>query len=698
MAIVTFLTLFLLSSITTVSAIFWKDEAFFGNYDLHFVIVPQWKLENGDSLGKYFAHNLQPYNPLLLESVSYNQRGIQKKNKFWTGKGSPSNGRIRKLTHFLSLISLVDLKLGVWIRGQPYSFLLLHDIIPYLNPKYIFAQVDNPSSTEYLTFYTYHEGSAKLFLYSGHPPVVYIPCFVSKSCSPPVTRPVSMTTLNSLWNSVNMENMRNAKFATQDFNNHWYIKCGASERRFHILDTPRKCMVFTLLKKYNFTITQNPRDSYISVFINSPIYLIKGEERLGSYAIGKLEFEKFKFFVVTDLPSRMNTFEAFISPFDIYTWALILFCVFALFAFIFSDHYLMQDGNNNVVLAMFNVVTPLIGQVSDNVHHMFHCRNGGAWIWILWISFGGYILMYNLYQGSVYSCLTVKLPSTVPKSMTELRDSDISVITFSNVEHLHVKLPPSMLKYSAIPEMITTLGPNDSYAVLLSQLNYRIVHIRDALTAVRAIKGSQPVVELNNTVPTKSAVAVMDRGMRYQIVIQWLDFAEGRHLVHNNADTLLVYHLVWLVQRNFFLSRVVRHINQLEESGLLRRWTDLEIFKRCWNDIYTTLDDGWSARRWYTKQISGAKEQITFDEAGTVSLSVLGFVFVLWGGLLITGLVVLLLEGIKGKVVTFRGMVQLLFYVCRKISWFWNWIYFSLRRLRRNKIVYVKSERGRKLR
>lgn len=127
MANTIFFFLTLLPCITT-GLIFWKSQNFFVNFDLHFLNSLTPDGSDNDTIAEYFD-NIPNNNPLLLESVFYNETGLTKKNKFWTQEGSPSTGRLRKISHFTGLISLISFKSGVSIKEQPSSKMTMTFIV-----------------------------------------------------------------------------------------------------------------------------------------------------------------------------------------------------------------------------------------------------------------------------------------------------------------------------------------------------------------------------------------------------------------------------------------------------------------------------------------------------------------------------------------------------------------------------------------
>lgn len=98
-----------------------------------------------------------------------------------------------------------------------------------------------------------------------------------------------------------------------------------------------------------------------------------------------------------------------------------------------------------------------------------------------YLLFLSYILMNNFYQGSVYSYLTANTPPRVPRTIEQLSNSNIKILTTTPIgsrDPDKYGLAMSTLKHFSIPQLIRTLGQNNSYSRLLSDLDPRIVHIK----------------------------------------------------------------------------------------------------------------------------------------------------------------------------------------------------------------------------
>lgn len=599
-----FLTL-ILPGITT-GLEFWGNPNFFGNYDLHF------SQNNFVPLNKSFENylNLFRINPLLLEGVSSNE--FFKKNKFWTSEGSLNLEKHRKIRHYSGLISMIHLKPQNPDSIQPSSYKLLNSVISYINPNYVFAQVESPIIPEYYQNYAKHyAGTAKLFLWTHHTSKIYILCLVCSSPSWELSPTgISLSKLDTIWDSINTRNMNLNNLIVAGFDSLTPI-CGSSVKNFDIYDDAFHCMALTLGVKYNFTIRSN-----VANFISKiGIFTQTRDSVLGGFSVSKSLLNPYKFVIITNFPSAMNSFEAFTSPFDEITWVLILISCISFEFFLTTDHLLFhseqKENRNRLFEGMLNIVCSLIGQVSDNAMNLFHSKKGGGLIWILWLLFGSYFLMNNLYQGSVYSYLTVILPAPVPKTMTKLKDSKVPVLTTNGI-YINITRTDSTLKHYLIPQMIRSLGQNSSYSNLLSDLNKNVVHItkyKFLNMFLYWVEQSQPILEPSSHIAffNRDMFAIFDGESSLQKSVQLLQAWGGRYIVSNLEDTMIHHNNMWLVRRNFLLPTIHRDVSQLDGAGLLRRWDALKNLLRVWSDIAAFGKD--TAVKWFNREMSGAKEK-----------------------------------------------------------------------------------------
>lgn len=638
----TFLLLILPGIIS--AAFFQQNLNFFGKYDFHI-------LNEIESTSKFFEENFHPpgTNPILLESAFYNETVFYMNNKFWTSKKSPPRNRVRKITHYIGLISMMNLKLGIRIKGQPFTYQLLDSVITNMNPNYIFAHVEQLHNSEYYQNYDNHPGSAKLFLVTTTQSnsVIYIPCLVCRSKPWSLTaRDTPLTTLDTHWNLINGMNL-NQNYLPIYVSPFWYPirslspQCGGTALQFNRFDNAFTCMVFNLCKKYNFTTVT---DYYSRSFSTIYLFALTKNTQTLEFAVAKLVSESYKFVIITRFPSPMNSFEAFTSPFDSFTWIILLSsCVFFTL-FITVDHFLLcseeKKTDCHILEGVLNILFPLIGQTSDKLVQLIHCKIGGGFAWILWLFFGCYILMNNLYQGSVYSYLTVTLPPPVPKTMAQLHHSDARIITTATFTNDSIW--QSVLKQLLIPQLIHSLGDNNSYSHLLTELNPRIVYDSNFGSVLISWVNNSEANTLSGEISSKETFAMFDPITEMQIKVDFLKLWGGRYIVSNSEDTSMNIFKVWLAKRNFLQPTIHRHVKQLEGSGILERWKALHTYFR--GLVYTIHLESHFKSKWIRRKVSGGKEKDAWNEASPMTLNVLTFLFVIWGGMLAFGLLLFFLK------------------------------------------------------
>lgn len=313
---------FLLPDFTVTNGfIFRENKNFSLNYDLHFVYYD--KFENSQNPSQILANysNRPKVLPVLLDSGTYNKTGFTIRNKFWTLEGSPSIGRLRKIRHFSGLVSLLDIslitRLPVINRRSRERPTLLGRIILYMTPVCIFSIVDDVSRPQWQHYAEYPKYFSKLFLISRDLAHLYVSRLDFRF--PPLelsSRNVALATLVAIWDSINTRNM-NRRLLISDNTNYVHSTCMGRARTIQDFGDELFCPVSSLRNKHNFTLY--PRSTFYDTSRIVTNLLIQPDREYDTFAVANLRYEKIKFLVITDFPMKGSSFEAFASPFDIYT-------------------------------------------------------------------------------------------------------------------------------------------------------------------------------------------------------------------------------------------------------------------------------------------------------------------------------------------------------------------------------------------
>ncbi|OXA48376.1 hypothetical protein Fcan01_17410 [Folsomia candida] len=149
-----------------------------------------------------------------------------------------------------------------------------------------------------------------------------------------------------------------------------------------------------------------------------------------------------------------------------------------------------QNLAGNCIPNFLNVVCILLGQVNGDSLRMFHKKNWtAAPILTVWLLCGCYIIMANLYTGSIFSFLSgVKLPE-LPSNLDDLVASNIPLITTGS--GYNVSTPDryeSNLKNLIIPQRKKLIGNGSNFFATLERLEEKLFYIR-TLTMTTLPKG-----------------------------------------------------------------------------------------------------------------------------------------------------------------------------------------------------------------
>lgn len=147
-----------------------------------------------------------------------------------------------------------------------------------------------------------------------------------------------------------------------------------------------------------------------------------------------LTFKKFRFSVITQFPRAESSFGNVFTPFDVSTWTLILAaCILITLVVQFNRDMrnLPKSRAEYGVIFLSDLITftsILLSQYSSDIVNSLQKRRKAVPILTVWF-LGCYILMQNLYQGSITSDLTVTPFPLVPRSLEDLAKSKLTVVT-----------------------------------------------------------------------------------------------------------------------------------------------------------------------------------------------------------------------------------------------------------------------------
>ncbi|OXA44758.1 hypothetical protein Fcan01_20729 [Folsomia candida] len=657
------ITLIYLIRLISGSRSLWTISNLFADCTFQFVFVANNKFGNFDvttDLHRWTKPNLN--TPLLLNTIIPGTDSFLERNNssLFPVRTQSWLKSTRSLTTFVTLNS------GKFENGQYHSTILIFELLRRENPTYIIAHLDEPSSRKYYTLYPIWRGNSKLILYNFNAPaVIWIPCVAchgnAKSHSTQDT--TTLQDLDKIWIARN-SNMQHR--IVQDWTVSRYdiykTRCGPSLSRFEGEYDVAYCAIWSIGKQYNFTIRPGPDST-----------LVLGQPE--TYYVGLLAFQivlnnstmrtfidskdgflssswvNFGFEIVTQFPSSIDNFNVFLSPFDKTTWMLIvLSCVIITIVLQFDT----SDKEIRVppIFEFIRVAAILLGQIGGNLLHSYKSTRVSRTVFPVWL-FGCYILMTNLYQGSIFSFLTVSVPPIVPETLRALAESGYLIVTTSHYSYTlnySTLSYHSLLKDGIIPEIMSKLGNNSNLRHVISQLDSNLVFIHPLKFGLSnwadAISSSTPISgEGKKTVriPRKESFAILDVKTRLVIFSEYLKVTGKRYVVENREETPFHSIVFATCMKNFLYPLIHKSFNYLIDSGIQARWDDvfdmhnrLMVMRQLGNATYKKIFAKFMANK--------GTEMHTFPEARPVSLKVIKYVYTICGVLGISSLVAFLFE------------------------------------------------------
>lgn len=311
--------------------------------------------------------------------------------------------------------------------------------------------------------------------------------------------------IRTLWFSLNRNLNRNPVFIPADSQLSDY-QCENSIFDVNKLYSLRLCRILSLSETFNFTPSLTyTRDSvynfYIYIILN-PLTVDYVVNR-GVLEANLIEYNIVKFGFVTPFPTALNGLDAFLSPFDELMWSVLLvLCVMVSLIVTFSrrlGNYTVIQSTLNIIEDFLNIATILFGQVNAESVKTYYKNVASVPLLTAWFLCGGYIIMDNLYMGSIFSYLSAIKPPILPSNLKELLESDIPIVTCSFYKKDGIP-EDSILKNVIIPTYQNSIGKESEFMKLLDNLVKRVMFINSCITypelskLVKSIEKSESIM------------------------------------------------------------------------------------------------------------------------------------------------------------------------------------------------------------
>lgn len=316
--------------------------------------------------------------------------------------------------------------------------------------------------------------------------------------------------------------------------------------------------------------------------------------------------------------------------------------------------------NFSYIKDFLNVSSILVGQVNGDSFTMFHNKEGVAMpILIVWFFGAGFIIMNNLYMGSIFSYLSAIPLPIFPPSWKLLVDSEIPIITTSSITSTTTfLLDTSLLKDSLIPDYITLFEHKPNLVKKFHQLNNKVAYLNFGLDKtvmanfLHSIKTPKKMSKSGNqAVPRGNTFATMDDAnyvMQLAKLFQWYG---TRLVILGTEDAPFSDISFGLASRTYLFTLFQKRFGELLSFGFEKRWTKLE-------STYTSMNmqfevDNTTYQKYFARVVASIREPITFNESDPVSLKSVQEVFALCGVVLFVSFITLLIDIDEGKVMRY---------------------------------------------
>ncbi|OXA42217.1 hypothetical protein Fcan01_22947 [Folsomia candida] len=551
--------------------------------------------------------------------------------------------KVTKLSRHV--VTFVNLDLNSIYEDRSENFWLLWKIFISIHPAFIFANVDNHSvlnsTHDYIKYYPELVGTSKLFLFQTNQNITWIPCVPCNSIVP--LQKNNLTTLHDLayeWDILNLQDFQTRSFdilrAVPQSSNKADYMCGPSIVYFGESEAPDSCGVAILGRKYNFTLVDPLTTSFSEIVsIGRAMFdTMLTTEVIGYMSVIKmlplqLHKEQFHFTIVTNFPSRMGALHDFLTPFDHFTWGSLYLSCLLISLVIYTERklFLLPCLKYEPI---FNLAAQLLGQYSG-----YFVRINFKTIAVIW-SVSCYIVMANLYQGAIYSCLTVTLLPSVPKTVEGIVSFNLKIVTSSEllVPTEYGMTSRSLLK-DHIPDIISKFPTNSKFVKILKKLDSNLIFFNPAAIYIwdlaTNISNHLNIYNSNETIGTSGMFAVMNANQKQNHFNSIMKIMGKRLLIeegHSGKDVDFQFLKLDVANFNFICFKISNGINHLTESGIYGRWgviyylkSDLKLMRKIGNESYSKL----FRMEMANANGMGIPEQETQDEP--VSLAVIKYVF-----------------------------------------------------------------------
>lgn len=632
------------------------SDKFFLDADITFIFVSECsKLLDIDSNFPYFhsVRILNSYTPLRQITLCESPIDFHLPTEIESLHDFSHRETGKSARHHTLFIPLNQPRLLV--SGYLTCEILLHLVTKEFRPDHVFGKVDLSRDIDCIKRAAVLIGTAKLAIFDDNlTSPLLIPCLTCEPLSFLQLLTFSPTEIYKRWNLLN-KNMHKysvsySTLAESLVNSACSIPYVNSTNS---LD-PDFCLVLAIVQKYNLTLIRKYGTDSIADFHPHRnfggvlSYRINYIETF--YHIYKVSLSYVNFLTITNPPSPASGVATFVTPFDRETWICLLLTIIGLAGFLTYLEFIKVSRNYWLVTALEKLITVtsiLLGQVGDTAGKAYRRGKVTLVILTLWL-FGYLVLMANIYQGSIYSCLTVLIPPPTPHGVHDLIDWDILIVArdpFYNFVSGSTK--SSLLDY-IIPNLLSSGAQTPKFTKFLTGFQQKVVDINDNSAGTMLNK-----IITENTTKKYPSIAIFLYEMDFDFVLKVYKFVGNRRVVLNRGESPFRNLELRIGDTNLLTPYFSRDYVRMREAGLDKVWLHV---KRV-GEVLKKFSSGYDKQKYFEavqRSFGNLKDPVTFTEATPVSTDLIRPVFVICGILMKLGVMAFL--GENKKIAVFWGV------------------------------------------
>ncbi|OXA49177.1 hypothetical protein Fcan01_15915 [Folsomia candida] len=602
---------------------------------------------------QYFStiRHAYPYSPLILNHFVVREAGI---------KMLTPNTALLLRSYIAKTISVIILHCDTktftkLIFDAPIHAHVQSFVVQHINPAFIFQHTDYPQSRLNYFLYYVHSGTSSLILFNFRlPNLVFIPSVFTESVplKLDITRvPFPLSKIKTFFENANNNLHQKIVAAERSTVIQWHKgnnKC--ESRNINKNSGFSQCIILSLSHTFNFTFV--PENYRTIAFYNIAddwvldSNLLKVIERDRAYTVQSINRDIFQVIFVTRFPTTFDGIYVFLAPFEAIVWLVLLLACVVITCVVTLAH---DDSVAVSFLNFVDVVSTLLGQLNGDSLKTFHSKKWvAAPLLTVWLFSGCYIIMDNLYTGSIFSFLSAVRSPVFPATLRELVDSEIPIITMGSIAYYEGERT-SVLKSNHIPQCIDLYAQKPNVIKMFQRLLKKLIYLDvnnnndKFFKFIRNVELSNRISNANESViDTGKTFSVMDNGLDLSFLEKNFRWNGSRLIIRGNEETPFTEMQVLAMQRSFLLPMFVKQMALLTSFGLKDKWNKM-------HNLYGPLSllsktNIPNFKKHFLRAVSNAREPVTFHESDPVSLKVIKDVFVLCVMVLVVSMISITVE------------------------------------------------------